>query len=136
MDETRQMIRVRSRHNKPRFLRRGLGQKKQLADVWRRPRGLHNKKRDQRASKGAAPHPGYGSPVAVRGYHPSGYQEVLVFTPDELLGLNPETQAVRIGGSVGNRKRAVIQEQARTSGLKVLNAKDVAVTEEEAGGDE
>ncbi len=125
MDEIRRLIRVRSRHNRPAFKRRGLHQKKGLDDVWRRPRGLHNKQRRQFRAKGALPQPGYGSPAAVRGFHPSGYKEVLVFSPAELPDLDPGTQAVRIGGTVGRRKREAIQKQALELGLKVLNAKDL-----------
>ncbi|WP_214041595.1 50S ribosomal protein L32e [Methanoculleus sp.] len=144
MDEARRLIRVRTRHNKPAFKRRGLHRKAKLADVWRRPRGLHNKQRRQFRAKGALPRPGYGSPAAIRGMHPSGYAEVRVFTPAELAGLNPEIQAVRIGGSVGNRKREAIQTRALELGLKVLNAKDLtraveipaAAEEEEVNEDE
>ncbi|KLK89222.1 50S ribosomal protein L32e [Methanoculleus sediminis] len=144
MDDTRRLIRVRTRHNKPAFKRRGLHRKAKLADVWRRPRGLHNKQRRQFRAKGALPRPGYGSPAAVRGMHPSGYTEVRVFTPADLMDLNPETQAVRIAGSVGNRKRGAIQERALELGLKVLNAKDLtpaagipaAAEEEEVNEDE
>ncbi|BBL67526.1 50S ribosomal protein L32e [Methanoculleus chikugoensis] len=144
MDETRRLIRVRTRHNKPAFKRRGLHRKVKLADVWRRPRGLHNKQRRQFRAKGALPRPGYGGPAAVRGMHPSGYAEVRVFTPADLVDLNPEIQAVRIAGSVGNRKRGAIQERALELGLKVLNAKDLtpaaevpaAAEEEEVNEDE
>jgi len=73
--------------------------------------------------------------------HPSGYEEVRIFTPAELAGLNPESQAVRIAGAVGNRKRAEIQTRALELGLKVLNAKDLvraveAPVEEEVDEDE
>ncbi|KUK63903.1 50S ribosomal protein L32e [Methanoculleus sp.] len=136
MDETRRLIRVRTRHNKPAFKRRGLHRKSRLADVWRRPRGLHNKQRRQFAAKGVLPRPGYGSPAAIRGMHPSGYEDVRVFTPTELVGLNPETQAVRIGGSVGNRKRGMIQTRALELGLKVLNAKDLTRAGETPAGSE
>ncbi|HOB17837.1 MAG TPA: 50S ribosomal protein L32e [Candidatus Methanoculleus thermohydrogenotrophicum] len=125
MDERKRLIRVRTRHNKPAFKRRGLHRKVRLADVWRRPRGLQSKQRRQFRAKGALPRPGYGSPAAVRGLHPSGYEEVRVFSPADLAGLNPDLQAVRIAGSVGNRKRRVIQAQAMELGLKVLNAKDL-----------
>lgn len=125
MDERRRLIRVRTRHNKPAFKRRGLHRKVKLADVWRRPRGLQSKQRRQFRAKGVLPRPGYGSPAAVRGMHPSGYEEVRVFSPADLAGLNPDLQAVRIAGSVGNRKRRVIQAQAMELGLKVLNAKDL-----------
>nr|MBP7410572.1 50S ribosomal protein L32e [Methanoculleus sp.] len=70
-------------------------------------------------------------------------EEVRVFTPAELAGLNPESQAVRIGGSVGNKKRGEIQTRALELGLKVLNAKDLtraakvpAESEEEVNEDE
>lgn len=132
-DEKKRLIRVRSSKSAS-FKRDGAGKKKQLSDSWRRPRGLHNKQRRQKKAKGALPTPGYGSPVAVRGMHPSGFHEVRVFTVTELVGLNPEEHAVRIGGTVGNRKRAVIQEQAIANGLKILNPKETATVSEE--GDE
>jgi large subunit ribosomal protein L32e len=74
--------------------------------------------------------------------HPSGYEEIRIFTLAELAGVNPEVQAVRIGGSVGNRKRGEIQARALELGLKVLNAKDLtpatvtAESEEEVKEDE
>ena len=143
MDERRKLIRVRTQHNKPAFKRRGLHRKVKLDDVWRRPRGLHSKQRRQFRAKGVLPRPGYGSPAAVRGMHPSGYEEVRVFSPADLAGLNSEVQAVRIAGSVGNRKRGEIQARALELGLKVLNAKDLTraapepvAVEEEVNEDE
>jgi large subunit ribosomal protein L32e len=129
-DDKKRLIRVRKNKNAS-FKRDGEGKKKQLSDSWRRPRGLHNKQRRQKKAKGALPTPGYGSPVAVRGMHPSGFHEVRVFNVAELEGLNPEEQAVRIGGTVGNRKRAAIQEQALANGLKVLNPKELGEKSEE-----
>lgn len=127
-DEIRRLIRARVAKG-ARFKRDGFGKKEQLSASWRRPRGLHNKQRRQKKAKGALPTPGFGSPVAIRGMHPSGYREVLVFTPGELEGLDPATFAVRIGGSVGNRKRMEIQQQAISAGLRVLNRKEIAVAE-------
>jgi large subunit ribosomal protein L32e len=130
-DDTKRLIQVRS-DKSARFKRDGAGKKKQLADSWRKPRGLHSKKRLQKKAKGPLPKPGFGSPVAVRGMHPSGYREVRVFTPAELEGLDPAADAVRVGASVGNRKRLVIQEQALAAGLKVLNPRDIRTREPEA----
>ncbi|RPH29364.1 50S ribosomal protein L32e, partial [bacterium] len=106
------------------FKRRCLHQKKKLADVWRKPTGMHNKQRRLLKAKGPMPNSGYGSPAAVRGLHPSGFAEVLVYNPDGLEGLNNETQAIRIAGSVGGKKRAAIQEKAIAAGLKILNPKE------------
>ena len=122
--EIKRLIRVRVAKGAT-FKRDGYGKKRQLSDSWRKPRGQHNKQREQKKAKGALPKPGYGSPIAVRGMHPSGFFEVLVATAKELEGLDPKTQAVRISGTVGDRKRVDLQASAITAGLKVLNARTV-----------
>jgi len=126
-DEIRRLIRVRTRKG-ARFKRDGFGKKSQLSDSWRKPRGQHNKQREQKKAKGNLPKPGFGSPIAVRGMHPSGLYEVLVYSVDDLDGLNAKTHAVRISANVGNRKRAGIQEKALSEGLKVLNARESPAT--------
>jgi len=125
--EVKRLIRVRTDKGAV-FKRDGYGKKRQLSDSWRKPRGQHNKQREQKKAKGALPKPGFGSPVAVRGMHPSGFFEVLVTSLKDLEGLDPKTQAVRLGGTVGTRKRKIIQEQAVAAGLKVLNARVVKTT--------
>jgi large subunit ribosomal protein L32e len=130
-DEKKRLIQVRSEKS-ARFKRDGAGKKKQLSDSWRMPRGLHSKKRIQKKAKGPLPTPGFGSPVAVRGMHPSGFREVRIFTVAELEGLDPSADAVRIGASVGNRKRLAIQNQAIAAGLKILNPRDISAREPEA----
>jgi len=122
--EVKRLIQVRTDKGAS-FKRDGYGKKRQLSDSWRKPRGQHNKQREQKKAKGALPKPGFGSPVAVRGMHPSGFFEVLVTSLKDLEGLDPKTQAVRIGATVGTRKRVIIQEQAVSAGLKVLNARVV-----------
>ena len=125
--EVKRLIQVRTDKG-ARFKRDGYGKKRQLSDSWRKPRGQHNKQREQKKAKGALPKPGFGSPVAVRGMHPSGFFEVLVTSLKDLEGLDPKTQAVRLGATVGTRKRTIIQEQAVAAGLKVLNARVVRTT--------
>ena len=105
--------------------------KKRLADRWRRPMGQHNKQRRQLKAKGPLPTPGYGSPVAVRGFHPCGYEEVRVFNPADLAVVNPETQVVRIAGAVGGRKREAIALKALESGITILNLTEQPEKEEE-----
>jgi len=122
--EVKRLIRVRTDKGAS-FKRDGFGKKRQLSDSWRKPRGQHNKQREQKKAKGALPKPGYGSPIAVRGMHPSGFFEVLVSSIKELEGLDPKTQAVRISATVGDRKRVVLQDAAIAAGLKVFNARTV-----------
>jgi len=107
------------------FKRDGYGKKKQLSDSWRKPRGQHNKQREQKKAKGALPKPGFGSPIAVRGMHPSGFFEVLISSVKELEGIDPKTHAIRIGATVGERTRVGLQEKAIAEGFKVLNARVV-----------
>jgi large subunit ribosomal protein L32e len=126
--EVKRLIRVRGDKGAT-FKRDGYGKKRQLSDSWRKPRGQHNKQREQKKAKGALPKPGFGSPLAVRGMHPSGFFEVLVSSVKELGGLDPKTQAVRIGATVGDRKRMVLQEAAVSAGLKVLNIKSLTTRE-------
>lgn len=134
-DEKKRLIQVRSDKSAT-FKRDGAGKKKQLSESWRKPRGLHSKKRRQKKAKGPLPKPGYGSPVAVRGLHPSGFREIRVFTAVELEGLNPSEDAVRIGATVGNKKRLVIQERAVVAGLRVLNPRDIRTAVREEKSDE
>ena len=119
--ETKRLIRVRTEKGAV-FKRDGFGKKRQLSDSWRKPRGQHNKQREQKKAKGNLPKPGFGSPIAVRGMHPSGFFEVLVFTEKDLENLDTKTQAIRISAGVGGRKRKVLQEKAAAAGFKILNA--------------
>jgi large subunit ribosomal protein L32e len=128
--EIKRLIRVRVEKGAT-FKRDGYGKKKQLSDSWRKPRGQHNKQREQKKAKGALPKPGFGSPIAVRGMHPSGFFEVLVSSVKELEGIDPKTHAIRIGATVGDRTRAGLQEKALTAGFKVLNARTVKTGSEQ-----
>ena len=122
------------------FKRQCLKAKSKLEDVWRRPRGGQSKQRKQKKAKGRIPTPGFAGAVAVRGYHPCGMKEALVQTMSTLKSLDPLTTAVRIGGTVGMKKRMEIQAAALSGGFKVLNPRAVASDEssvdEEVDGDE
>ena len=121
--EIKRLLRARAA-KKATFNRQCLHSKVTLKDSWRAPMGLHSKQRKDYLAKGEHPEAGFGSPKAVRGFHPSGYREVRVFTVAELEEIDPATTAVRIGGSVGFAKRAGIQAKAAELGIKVLNAKE------------
>lgn len=114
-------VRTRQKSKKPEFNFHDSHKKKKLTTSWRKPRGLHNKLRQHIAAKGRTVKPGYGSPTAVRGYHPSGLAEVRVNNVAELAGA--EGCAVRIASAVGMKKRLDIQSKAAEMGLKVLNPK-------------
>ena len=56
---------------------------------------------------------------------------MLIHTPSELDDINPDKEAVRIGSSVGGRKRERIEERAEEMEIRVLNPtyEEVEVTE-------
>ncbi|WP_319538893.1 50S ribosomal protein L32e [uncultured Methanospirillum sp.] len=123
VSEIRRLLRVR-KAKEARFKREGVDKKVTIKDSWRRPRGLHSKQRKLRKAKGAHPDPGYGSPLAVRGMHPCGLREVRVCNLNDMEGLDAATQAIRIGATVGRKKREIIQNKAAEVKIRVLNWKD------------
>lgn len=123
-DELRHALNVRAirRAEEPAFRRYHWWYRKGMdPDVWRAPKGTLNKQR--RGFKYRPPRVkiGYGKPAITRGLHPSGFEEVLVANPDELSLVEPKTQAARIVGTVGGRKRALIEAKAAEMGIRVLN---------------
>ncbi|MDO8646977.1 MAG: eL32 family ribosomal protein [Candidatus Diapherotrites archaeon] len=85
---------------------------------WRKPRGIDTKRKKE---NGASPRPGYGSLAETKSIHPSGFKEVLVANPKQLAGVQKENTAVRILGTVGQKKRREIVKQANNLGIHVLN---------------
>jgi len=119
----RKLLRLRRRiaSKRPRFRRQESWRYVRIKENWRRPRGIDSKMRLKKKGWPPSPSVGYRGPKAVRGLHPSGYEEVLVYNVGDLAAIDPETQAIRIAGTVGARKRAQILEEAERRGIKVLN---------------
>jgi large subunit ribosomal protein L32e len=120
--ETKRLLAARktNKASHPHFNRIDSHKKDCLDPSWRRPRGHHAQKRSHRKAKGANVKIGYGSPAAINGYHPSGYQEVLVHRVEDIVGIT-KVQAIRIGGTVGKRKQMAIEKLAKEQNIKVLN---------------
>lgn len=114
-------VRKTQKAKKPHFVRADSHKYKRLDSNWRIPRGLQGKKRIGFTSKGAHAQAGYGSPVLVKGLHPSGYCEILVSTLKDIDNLDSKIYAIRIAATVGSRKKALIEERAQSFGLKILN---------------
>jgi len=121
--EGKRLFKVRKvqKAKKPQFKRTDCHKYKRLDSNWRIPRGQQSKKRKGFVAKGAHAQVGYGSPVLVKGLHPSGYSEVIVSTLNDVSPLDANTMAIRIAATVGARKKAMIQEKAVSMGIKILN---------------
>ena len=88
---------------------------------WRAPHGMDNKQRRNFKYRGSLVRVGHGKVAAARGLHPSGFQEVMVHNLNDLETIDPETQAARVGRTVGGRKRENIHARADELGIRVLN---------------
>lgn len=106
---------------KKEFKRQNSHKHNRVPESWRKPRGKHSPMRRKEGHAPKMPNKGFRSPTDTRGLHPSGLEEVRVHNADDLDGLDSEEHAVRIGSSVGGRKRAVIAEKAEEMDLKLLN---------------
>ncbi len=106
---------------RPAFKRQEWFRYQKLGESWRRPRGIHSKMRRGMKRRPPMVEIGYGGPSLVRGLHPSGFEEVMVYNVDGLETINPKTQAARIGGTVGVKKRLAIENRAKELGIRVLN---------------
>ncbi len=119
-DEIRRLMEERKK--KPWFRRQQWWQYAKLRrKSWRRPRGIHSKMRRHYGYRPPVVRIGYSSPRKVRGLHPSGFKEVLVYNASQLDGIDSSKEAIRIAHSVGRKKRMEIIEKADELGIRVLN---------------
>jgi large subunit ribosomal protein L32e len=133
--KTRRALRLRKRmrRKKPAFVRPESWRYVRLKESWRRPRGLDHKMRIEYAGWPPAVKAGYRGPKAARGFHPSGFKEVLVHNAEELENVDPKTHVARIAHTVGKRSRSKIMVEAKKKKITILNAKQAkeAQAEEE-----
>jgi len=120
-EETDAALTQKKREGKPAFKRQDYHMKKRTPESWRAPRGGLSKQRRGFKSRGPKVAPGYRTPKAARGLHPSGFEEVRVHNADDLDDVDGDTQAVRIASKVGGRKRERIEEICEDEEIRVLN---------------
>jgi len=120
-ENEQRLLNERNKLSQPQFNRQDYHKKKRTPTSWRKPRGQLSKQRRGIKGKGDKVEAGYRKPEAVRGKHPSGFEEVRVHNVDDLEGVDGDREAVRIASKVGARKRERIEEQAEDQGVRVLN---------------
>jgi len=130
-DEEKRLLSRRREVSTPKFNRQDHHKKKRVAKSWRRPTGTLSKQRRGQKGKGDKVAAGFRGPESVRGKHPSGFDEQLVHNTDDLEGVDPDTEAVRIASGVGGRKRERIEDEAAEREIRVLNPTYVEVEVEE-----
>jgi large subunit ribosomal protein L32e len=120
-EETERLLDQRARVSTPAFNRQDHHKKKRVPSSWRRPRGDLSKQRRSHKGKGDTVEAGFRSPTAVRGLHPSGFEEVRVHNVADLADVDGDTQAVRVASGVGGRKRERIEDECQDRQIRVLN---------------
>lgn len=105
----------------PEFIREEWFRYKRIPKNWRRPDGITSKMRRNYAYRPSKVRVGFRGPKDARGLHSSGFEEVVVHNVNDLKGINPKTQAARVGGTVGTRKRVDIGKKAEELKIRVLN---------------
>ena len=106
---------------RPAFKRQEWFRYVKLGDSWRKPRGKHSKQREKQDRRGPVVDAGFRGPRSVRGLHPSGFREILVYNLRDLEGIDNNVEAVRISSKVGSRKKEIMEEKAGELGIRVLN---------------
>lgn len=127
-EETKNMLKFRAAQKKkqPAFRRQEWFRYKRLSHSgWRKPKGYQSKQRLNMKYRTPMARIGFGKIASVRGLHSSGFEEVLIHKIEDLESINPEKQAIRIGSSVGNRKRLSIHDRADDLGLRILNRRQI-----------
>jgi large subunit ribosomal protein L32e len=88
---------------------------------WRAPHGMDSKQRRNYKYRSSLVRVGHGKVATARGLHPSGFKEIMVHNTVDLESIDPETEAARVGKTVGGRKREQIYSRADELGIRVLN---------------
>ena len=123
-EEMKAALELRSEQKKktPSFRRTEWFRYKRLSrSGWRAPHGMDSKQRRNYKYRSSLVRVGHGKVSAARGLHPSGFKEVMVQNTTDLDLIDPETEAARVGRSVGGRKREQIHSRADELGIRVLN---------------
>ena len=121
VDQRLVRIAVSKKKRKPQFRADQAHRWTRVSDRWRKLRGIDSYTRQKKKGRIAMVESGYRSPKATRYLHPSLFKEVLVYRPSDLENLDADIHAVRIGASVGARKRQAIIAEADAKFLRVLN---------------
>ena len=97
-------LRAAQKKKTPSFRRTEWFRYKRLArSGWRAPHGMDSKQRRNYKYRGSLVRIGHGKVAAARFLHPSGFEEIMVHNLSDLEVIDPETQAARVGGTVGGR---------------------------------
>lgn len=114
-------VRKDKKKKTPHFLRQEWFRYKRVPKNWHKPDGITSKMRMNKKYRIPQARVGFRGPKLVRGRHPSGFEEILVYNVSDLENIDAEKQAARIGSTVGTKKRVAITEKAKELEIRLLN---------------
>ena len=116
-------LKKQMRTKRPDFVRTD-PQKKKLKVKYRKPRGIHNKIRLNKAGHEKKPSPGYRTPKKIKHYTREGAKRVILFN-EEGLNILKKEELPFIAAGVGLKKKIRILEKAQQKGIFIGNIKDI-----------
>ncbi|HEY9705292.1 MAG TPA: 50S ribosomal protein L32e [Allocoleopsis sp.] len=122
-DNKKKLLEVRKtiKDRKPEFKQQNFGRKKRVSDRWKRPRGIQSKMRHRFKGYPIMVSSGWRSPVEVRGLTNKGLEAVIVYNVSDLKSVGHN--AIIISGTVGNKKRLEIVNEAEKLKIQIVNIK-------------
>lgn len=114
-------IRKQIKKRTPEFLREEWFRYKRVPRNWRRPDGITSKMRINLKYRPSKVRVGFRGPKDARGLHSSGFKEIIIYNVNDLKAIDPNTQAARIGKTVGTKKRIDIEKKAQELEIRILN---------------
>jgi len=102
------------------FLRTQAGAVKRVPLKWKKPRGIHNKRRHNKKGKAPTVTAGYGRDVAKRGSVKSGLMPIIVSSKEQLKSVDKSKQGIVIA-KTGKRKKSEIIAEAEKLGITIIN---------------
>jgi large subunit ribosomal protein L32e len=116
-------VRKEIKSRTPNFQRQESWRYVRIHEPWRKPKGVDSHMRLSVKGWPQLVKVGYRGPRGARYLHPSGLRDVLVHNVTELERLSPKTDAARLAGGLGRKKRIEIVSRARQLNIRVLNAR-------------
>ena len=102
------------------FVRTDAHKKKRLGLKWRKPKGLHNKRRLLYRGYAKVVKQGYQSDRDTKGFV-KGLKPILVFDISALEGIDKKKEGIIVSGKIGSKRRLEILELAKKDNITILN---------------
>ncbi len=113
-----------NKRKKPTFTRQD-SNKYSFSNKWRKPRGMHNKRRLSKKGHQKNPSTGYGSSKEVKFLTKEGFNRIIISNLNDLQKINKEKDTIVLSSKLGLRKKLLLLEEIQKTGLKVDNIKNI-----------